>query len=143
MDFFHRMFGNSWNSYFQNSSGGSPWIKDYKIFVCRGQCCNTFLTGYILAFLCFLRKLWVCENIYLKFVKPWEMKSLPLDREKGSKTVWHTVKPWKLRGLPWEVYIVNIIVRRLTFFHFNVFLKKVWYAYPGLRTVYKQEYHNH
>ena len=27
------------------------------------------------------------------------MKNLPWDREKDSKTVWHTVKPWELRHL--------------------------------------------
>ena len=44
------------------------------------------------------RKLWVWEKICSKFVKPWELKNLPWDCEKGSRTVSHTVKPWELRG---------------------------------------------
>ena len=59
------------------------------IFFDKGLCC----------LVCFLRKLWVWEKIHLKFVKPWEIKNLPWDREKGSETTWHTVQPWELRGL--------------------------------------------
>ena len=60
-----------------------------------------FWQGIVLP-VCFLRKLWVWKKIHLKFVKPWEMKNLPWDREKGSETVWHTVKPWELRGLQFQ-----------------------------------------
>ena len=59
-----------------------------RYFFDRELCCHV----------CFLRKLWVWGKI-LKFVKPWEMKNLPSDREKNSENVWHTVKPWELRGL--------------------------------------------
>ena len=48
---------------------------------------------------CFLKKLWVWKKIFWKFVKPWEIKKLPWDREKDSETVWHTVKPWELSSL--------------------------------------------
>ena len=81
-------------------ASGSIWIKDYRIiyfFVCRRQCYNIFDKGFC-CLVCFLRKLWVWEKIHLKFVKPWELKKLPWDREEGSETVWHTVKPWELRG---------------------------------------------
>ena len=59
------------------------------IFFDRALCC----------LVCFLRKLSVREKTHLKFEKPWEMKNLPWDREKGSEIVWDTVKPWELRGL--------------------------------------------
>ena len=47
----------------------------------------TFFWQGIVLPVCFLRKLWFWEKIHLKFVKPWEMKNLPWDREKGSETV--------------------------------------------------------
>ena len=59
------------------------------IFYNRGLCC----------LVCFLRKLWVLEKIPLKLVKPWEIKNLPWEAEKGSETVCHMVKLWEVRAL--------------------------------------------
>ena len=39
------------------------------------------------------------DKIHSNSVKPWEMKNLPWDRDKGSETMSHTVKLWELRGL--------------------------------------------
>ena len=41
----------------------------------------------------------VFGKIHSKFVKPWKMKKLTWDCEKGSETVWHILKTWELRGL--------------------------------------------
>ena len=58
-----------------------------------------FLTVDCVVFDCFLRKFWFLEKIYSKYVRAWETKRLPWDRERGNEVVWQTVKPWELRGL--------------------------------------------
>ena len=96
-DVFHRNFGNSRD----RAPIGSLWTKDYRIMyflVCRRRATIFFDKG-LRCLVCFLRKLWVWEKIYLKFVKSWEMKNLPCYHEKGSETVLRTVKPWELRSL--------------------------------------------
>ena len=49
-------------------------------------------------------------------------------------------------GLDWRFYYCNkwkifLLVRSLTSFHFNDFLKKVWYAQSVPPTVYNQKYY--
>ena len=39
------------------------------------------------ACVCFFKKPWVWERICSKFLKPWEMKNLLWDREKGNESV--------------------------------------------------------
>ena len=48
---------------------------------------RSLLTLECAACVCCFRKQFVWEKIRSKFVKPWEMKNLPWDREKGSETV--------------------------------------------------------
>ena len=47
-------------------------------FISIGMCCLCLF---------FFIKLWVWQKIYSKFVKPWEMKNLPWNCEKGSEAV--------------------------------------------------------
>ena len=83
----------------------------------------------VLSRVCFPRKLWVWQKIHLKFVKLWDMKNLPWDRQKGSETVWHTVKPWELGGLDYQMRLsVYLLISPLLLFHsvllFGFALKK-------------------
>ena len=51
MDVFHIFFGNSWDSYFLESSWWKSLnqrLQNYLFFVCRGQCYNIFWQGIVL-----------------------------------------------------------------------------------------------
>ena len=100
---FHIIFGNSRDSYFQESAKCKSLdqrLQNYLFIFFHVEDNDTiFFDSWLCYLACFLRKLGVWEKIHLKFVKPSEMKNLPWDREEGSETVWDTVKPWELRGL--------------------------------------------
>ena len=111
MDFF-AFFINSdgvfhWNGtsiyVFSNTMNNSAQLKDrelrlFVLFFLIILEMRSSAASECAACVCFLRKLWVWKKVRLKFVKPWEMKTLSWDRENCSHTVWHIVKPWGLGG---------------------------------------------
>ena len=105
MDVFHIIFGNSRDSYFQESSkckSLNQRLQNYYylfFFLHVENNATMFFDKGLCYLVFFLRKVRVREKIDVKFVKPWKMKNLPWDRKEGSETVWDTVKLWELRGL--------------------------------------------
>ena len=72
MNVFYIIFGNSGQPFL-----GQPLVavSESRVFLCAEDHAAIFLRENFGAFVYFL-ELWVLEKIHLKFVKPWEMKSL-------------------------------------------------------------------